>query len=184
MTGRTLATLEEIMADFEWATTDKKDGDTDAVYRRYFPDILAIAQGQREELEKATGDSVHLSRCIAEFDRLKRATMTDSKIPFMQRVKDAVYIDGVLAVLTTRENGKNDGYRENIPSVEIDRELDALYGRLHMAAMDFVADASQKEKSDHAHIIQAVCALREYFHIKQEDRLNKRRRDRHQKVST
>lgn len=76
MTGRTLATLEEIMADFEWATTDKKDGDTDAVYRRYFPDLLAIAQGQREEIA-AMRKVIEISRICANEGGYKQCHRTD-----------------------------------------------------------------------------------------------------------
>ena len=55
----------------------------------------------REEWEATSRDSKQLKDCVQEFERLKDATMKDEKIPFPARVRDSLYLDGVLAVLTT-----------------------------------------------------------------------------------
>ena len=50
-------------------------------------------------------DSEHLHKCIAEFERLKKEVLeSEDRIPLQQRVRDALYLDGVLAVLTTRKD--------------------------------------------------------------------------------
>lgn len=55
------------------------------------------------EIARLDGDSSHLQACIAEFERLKSAVMDNAKIPVILRTRDALYLDGVLAVLTTRK---------------------------------------------------------------------------------
>lgn len=65
--------------------------------------LRADLAAREAEISGLEGDSLHLQACIAEFERLKSAVMNDAKIPVMLRVRDSLYLDGVLAVLTTRK---------------------------------------------------------------------------------
>jgi hypothetical protein len=40
----------------------------------------------------------------AEFQRLKQAVMDDEKMPLIAKMRDAAYLDGVLAVITTKSD--------------------------------------------------------------------------------
>jgi hypothetical protein len=43
-----------------------------------------------------------LTSIKAEFERLKQAVMDDEEMPFIAKMRDAAYLDGVLAVVITR----------------------------------------------------------------------------------
>lgn len=92
--------LNIIAGDYQEILIDVGDDPSTWNKRKYVPasieDLTAMAAAP-DLLEALKGIK-------AEFERLKEAVMENDELSFVAKVRDATYLDGVLAVITTKSD--------------------------------------------------------------------------------